>query len=114
MTKETHGNGNGSDQKLDLTLRILRDLRAKFAVFGKDLAATKKELAEFRGDMHRELEKTNDRIDSVERRLSERIDNVERSLGERIDVLGRAVRGNYRVLSKRMRVVESRLGVRSA
>ncbi len=84
-------NGNGDIS--DLTLRMLRDIRAPLT----------------------RVEEKVERVDEKVTRVEERVSRVEKDLAKvdaRIDVLVRTVKDNHRVVGKRMRALEIRVGAR--
>lgn len=80
--------GNGNGDVAEHTLRLLREIRAKMA--------TKEDLANLEAKMA----------------TKEDLAKVEKRLNDRIDVLTNAVKENHRVFSRRLRVLEVRVGGR--
>jgi hypothetical protein len=68
-------------------------------------------LLEMRTQMEKMEQKLEAKIDGLEQRVTDRIDRLEKRLDERIDVLGRIFKESHRVLSRRVRVVEHKVGV---
>jgi len=87
---------NGNGDVADHTLRLLREIRANMA--------TKPDLAEVRDEIRAE-------IAEVRGEVAELRADVGR-IETRVDVLTRVVKDSYRVLAKRVRTVEIRLGAR--
>ncbi len=83
----------GNGDVTDLTLRLLRDLRAQVTRIEANMA-TKEDLAKVRSELKHEIAE------------------VRKDLGQRIDVLVRVVKDNHRVAGKRIRAVEIRVGAR--
>jgi hypothetical protein len=85
---------NGNGDVADLTLRLLRELRAAMA--------TKDDVARIEG-----------RLDKVEGRLAKvegRLDKLQSGIDARFDTLTRVVKENHRVFARRVRPLEMRGG----
>lgn len=93
--------GNGNGDAADLTLRLLREMRAKMA--------TRDDLAKLRAEIA-----TKDDVAKlrVEMATKDDLTKLEAKLGARIDVLTRIVKDHHRIFAKRVRAVEIRVGAR--